>query len=335
MNEFLISIVVPCYNEAKNLPLLVERLQKTLLNQSLEILLINDGSTDKTQQVIEWLAEQNATVHYLSFSRNFGQQMALKAGIENATGDAVVTMDADLQHPPEVIPKMIDLWQEGNQIINAVREKQAHPSYLKRWSSRMYYRLLGGLADDHLSHTGSDFRLIDRKISTILKQMPEKDLYLRGLFAWMGFQQITLPYVENERQHGKSKYTFKKMLHLAGNGITAHSIKPLRIALIIGVVFAISAFFYGLYAIGAVFLGHTVPGWASMVVASMFLAGVQLLVLGVMGEYLGKLYIAAKQRPDYLIAKTNIGQEPTKSTNEKIKNSKTRTFKRERRSFMT
>src|SRR5690625_3701692 len=153
MNKSLISIVVPCYNEAKNLPFLVERLQKVLYSEAMEILLINDGSTDKTQQVIEWLAEQNKAVHYLSFSRNFGHQMALKAGIENATGNVVVTMDADLQHPPEVIPAMIKRWEQGNQIVTAVREKQTQPFRLKRWSSQLYYRFLAGLGGDYLRQT--------------------------------------------------------------------------------------------------------------------------------------------------------------------------------------
>lgn len=306
MSRFLISIVVPCYNEAENLPVLVEQLSAVLKAYAFEILLVNDGSIDETQEVIEWLSHQNSAIKYLSLSRNFGHQMALKAGLEHALGDCVVTMDADLQHPPQVILQMIALWQEGYMQVVGLREKQNQPSLVKRMMSIVFYRLMTDLTDKSLKTTGSDFRLLDKKMIALLRQMPEKDLYLRGLFAWMGFKQTTVLYREEKRLYGKSKYSWLKMLRLAGNGITSYSIKPLRMALTLGILFALLAFSYGLYAVIMVFLGHTVPGWASLLAASMFLAGIQFIVLGVMGEYLGKLYMAVKQRPDYLVEKTNM-----------------------------
>lgn len=306
MNDFLISVVVPCYNEAENIPVLVKRIQHTLATYSFEIILINDGSTDTTQQEIELFSALDSRVSYLSFSRNFGHQAALKAGIDHAQGDCIVTMDADMQKPPEIIPEMVALWQKGNEIVTAVSKNEGQPTLFKRWTSTGYYRMLTWLAEHPIVQRGADFRLFDRKVASIIRSIQSQNLYLRGIFAWAGYTQATIYYREEKRLAGATKYSLSKMLNLASNGITSLSIKPLRLALAMGIGFAFLAILYGMYAITIVFLGMTVPGWASLVASIVFLSSIQLIVLGVIGEYIGKIYREVSQRPTYLISKTNL-----------------------------
>lgn len=324
MTDFLVSIIVPCYNEADNIAPLTTRIQETLTRYHYEIILINDGSTDGTEQIIEFVANTSKTIKYLNFSRNFGHQAAIKAGIDYANGDCIVTIDADLQKPPELIPKMIIQWQEGYEIVNAICKNTGQPSFFKRLTSKGFYMFLSVISDQKVTPHAADFRLFDKKIGDIISNMPEKNLYLRGLFSWMGFKQTTVSYTESKRIYGETKYSTKKMLQLASTGVTSSSIKPLRMALSIGVLFACFAFLYGIYAIVVMVLGQTVSGWTSIIASIVFLAGIQLMVLGVMGEYIGKLYIENKQRPHYLISKTNI-----KETNSQINN-----HKNERRAAM-
>jgi glycosyltransferase involved in cell wall biosynthesis len=311
MNDFLISVVVPCYNEAENIPVLVKRIQRSLAAFAYELILINDGSTDTTQQEMELAATLDSRIFYLSFSRNFGHQAALKAGIDHAIGDCIVTLDADMQKPPELIPEMITLWQKGSNIVTAVSKNEGQPYFFKRLTSTGYYRLLSWLADHEVVPNGADFRLFDKKIAEIIRTIQNQNLYLRGLFSWIGYQQAMIYYREERRRFGETKYSFWKMLNLASNGITSFSIKPLRFALAAGVFFAFLAFGYGLYAIILVFIGLTVPGWASLMASVVFLSGIQLMVLGVIGEYIGKMYMEIKQRPIYLISKTNRDIRPT------------------------
>ena len=306
MSNFSISIIVPCYNEADNIFPLVASIKKVLQPYNYEIILINDGSTDATQQLIELIAEEMTKVKYISFSRNFGHQAAIRAGIDYAIGDCIVTMDADLQHPPVSIPEMIRLWGKGFDIVTATRISNGKQSLFKKLSSKSYYWLFSKISDQKVIVNGADFRLFDKKIGEIIREMPEKNLYLRGLFSWVGFKQTTIKYKECARTLGHTKYTTKKMFQLASNGITSSSVKPLRLAISIGVSFAFFAFCYGVYAIIVMAMGLTVSGWASIIATIVFLAGIQLLVLGVMGEYIGKLFIASKQRPHYLIAHTNL-----------------------------
>lgn len=306
MNEFLVSLVIPCYNEAENIPALLARIKGALKACDHEIILVNDGSRDATQQVIESAAMEDHRIKYISFSRNFGHQAALKAGIEHAEGDCIVTLDADLQKPPESIPDMVALWQKGYDIVTAVCRNEGQTSGLKRRSSAAYYRLLSWLADHEVVPGGADFRLIDRKIVNIIRGISGQNLYLRGIFSWMGYPQTVIHYREEKRRFGKTHYSLGKMLNLASNGITSFSIKPLRFALTVGVFFALLAFAYGVYAVILVWLGKTVPGWASLVASAVFLSGIQLTVLGVIGEYVGKIYRELSQRPNYLISKTNI-----------------------------
>ncbi|WP_339878759.1 glycosyltransferase family 2 protein [uncultured Algoriphagus sp.] len=306
MNDFLLSIVVPCYNEAENIAPLLARIEITLKEYSYEVILVNDGSEDETQVEIELANSMNQSVSYIRFPRNFGHQAALKAGIDHANGDCIVTIDADLQKPPEAIPEMIALWQKGNDIVTAVCRNEGQPSLFKKLTSTCYYKVLSWLADHKVLPNGADFRLFDRKVADIIRSVQTQNLYLRGIFSWIGYKQAVTYYLEEKRKFGETKYGFWKMLNLASNGITSFSVKPLRFALAVGVFFAGLAFGYGIYAIIIVFLGMTVPGWASVVASIVFLSSVQMMVLGVIGEYIGKIYIEIKQRPTYLISKTNI-----------------------------
>lgn len=322
MNNFLLSIIIPCFNEEENVFVIIKEIKKALLCDY-EIILINDGSTDQTQQNIELLASKHKEVNYISFSRNFGHQAALKAGIDHAQGDCILTMDADLQQPIAEIPRMILLWQEGFDIVTAVRRTSGQSSFFKKKSSKYFYWFLSKIADHEIVIGGPDFRLFDKRIADIIRNIPEQHLYLRGLFSWLGFRHTTLEFCEDPRRYGKTKYNVRKMLQLAVNGITSCSVKPLRAALSIGVFFALLAFSYGVYAIIVLLLGLTVSGWTSIIAGIMFLSGIQLMVLGIIGEYIGKLYIENKRRPNYIVADTNLWKE-------KIVNTKT-----ERRAVMT
>jgi polyisoprenyl-phosphate glycosyltransferase len=311
MNEFLVSIVVPCYNEAENIPSLLERIASALELFNHEIILVNDGSQDHTQLVIESTASKCLNIRFIHLSRNFGHQAALKAGIDHSEGDCIVTIDADLQKPPETIPEMLFLWQKGYDIVTAVCENEGQQSAFKKFTSAAYYRLLSKLADNKMLSFGADFRLIDRKVANIIRNMQSQNLYLRGMCSWMGYNQTVVYYKEERRRAGKTKYSLLKMLNLASNGITAFSVKPLRISLMFGLFFALLAFGYGGYAVIQVWLGKTVPGWASVVASIVFLSAVQLIVLGVIGEYVGKIYRELSHRPNYLISHTNISSPST------------------------
>lgn len=306
MNSPLISVVVPCYNEAENIKLLLSRITNVLKNYSYEIVLVNDGSQDNTQFEIELACFKSPCIKFISFSRNFGHQAAIKAGIDHSGGDCVITIDADLQKPPETMLEMIALWQKGYDIVTAVCRNEGQPSIIKRLTSVGYYWLLSRLADHQVIYNGADYRLIDRKVADIIRGLNGQNLYLRGIFSWMGYMQAITFYREEKRRSGNTKYSLINMLNLASNGITSFSIKPLRFALSGGMLFAILAFVYGLYAVIMVWKGRTVPGWASVVASVVFLSGVQLIVLGVIGEYIGKIYREVTQRPAYLISKTNI-----------------------------
>ncbi|MDO8967023.1 MAG: glycosyltransferase family 2 protein [Algoriphagus sp.] len=306
MTDFLISVVVPCYNEAENIPVLIQRIEDALVGYSFEIILINDGSTDTTQQEMEVAATLDDRISFLSFSRNFGHQAALKAGIDHAQGDCIVTLDADMQKPPELIPEMIAVWQEGRLVVTAISKNEGQPVFLKRWTSKTYYQILSWLAEYPIVPHGADFRLFDRQVADVIRGISSQNLYLRGVFSWVGYSQATVNYTEEKRLAGSTRYSLSKMLNLASNGITSLSIKPLRMALALGIVFAFLAFGYGVYAISIVFLGMTVPGWASLVASIVFLSSIQLIVLGVIGEYIGKIYREVSQRPAYLISKTNL-----------------------------
>ncbi len=303
-----ISVIVPCFNEEESL----ETFNKTLLqflpgNYDYEVIYVNDGSRDNTFQVILNLAKDNQHIKYISFSRNFGHQNALKAGYDFASGDCAISLDADLQHPPAVIPELIARWEEGFEIVNTIRADHDSISYTKKLSSGIFYQIMRKLSDVNIENGMADFRLIDKKVLKQLKLFSENYLFFRGIIPWMGFRQAIVPFKANERFAGTTKYTFKKMLKFATSGVTSFSVKPLRLSIYLGFMFAFLAFMYGLYATYAfLFTDQAVTGWTSVILSVLFVGGINLLMLGIIGEYLGKLFIENKRRPNYLISETNL-----------------------------
>lgn len=303
-----ISVIVPCFNEEEGL----ETFNRTLIsvlpaNYLWEIIYVNDGSSDRTFEVILDLAKENLQIKYISFSRNFGHQNALKAGYDFATGDCAISLDADLQHPPSVIPELIRKWEEGFEIVNTIRHDHESISYVKKLSSGIFYQIMRKLSDVNIENGMADFRLIDKKVLKQLKLFPENFLFFRGMIPWMGFKQTIVSFRANERFAGTTKYTFKKMLRFATTGVTAFSVKPLRISVYLGSIIALFAFLYGLYAVYVhLFTNQAITGWTSVIISVLFVGGINLLMLGIIGEYLGKLFIENKRRPNYLISETNL-----------------------------
>ncbi len=299
-----ISIVVPAFNEADNLPTLIDRLRAVLLPYGdYEILIVNDGSTDNSLAVLRALSEADPAVRFLSFSRNFGHQMALLAGLEHATGQAVISMDADLQHPPELIPTMLDQWRAGYEVVYTVRKQAPNQSWFKRVTSQGFYRLLHIASDLELEDGAADFRLLDRKVVDALNGFDESDLFLRGMISWIGFRQYRIVYEPAERFSGQTKYSFMKMLRLAIVGITSFSTRPLFISMGLGVLMSVVAGLYGLEVIYEnLFTDKTVSGWSSLVVLIVGIGGVQFILIGIIGLYLGKTFEEVKKRPRYILA---------------------------------
>ena len=300
----LISIVVPVYNEEGNLEALFDEITGSLPDENLEVLFVDDGSKDDSLAVIERLAARSSTVRYLSFSRNFGHQAALRAGLAEARRAAIISMDADLQHPPALLPAMLATWREGYDVVYMVRDdSQAKNTWLKRTSSRAFYGVLNFLTDLSIEPGTADFRLLDRRACDAVNGQHETDLFLRGYIQWIGFRQKGLPYVPDERLSGSSKYPLRRMLSLAGSGITQFSIRPLRLAFALSLVAFLLAIAYTVYALIAGVSGSTVPGWLSLVSLIVFLQGIQFLLIGLVGEYLGRAFMQAKGRPEYIVAK--------------------------------
>ncbi|MEI8114232.1 MAG: glycosyltransferase family 2 protein [Bacteroidia bacterium] len=303
-----ISVIVPCFNEEEGLSTFNQTLIRCLPETySYEIIYVNDGSSDNTFQVITSLAKSNPDIKYISFSRNFGHQNALKAGYDFASGDCAISLDADLQHPPDVIPELIAKWEEGFEIVNTMRNDHQSISLAKKMSSRIFYGIMRKLSDVHIENGMADFRLIDKKVLKQLKLFNENYLFFRGIIPWMGFRQTIVPFTANERFAGTTKYTFKKMLKFATTGVTAFSVKPLKISIYLGSVIALVSFIYGLYAAYIhIFTDRAITGWTSVIFSVLFIGGINLLMLGIIGEYLGKLFIENKRRPNYLISDTNL-----------------------------
>lgn len=287
---------------------LYQQIKGVLVNTPVQFLFVDDGSTDKTLNIIEALAQKDADVKYISFSRNFGHQYALKAGIENSEGDCVICMDADLQHPPALLTTMIDKWQEGFDIVYTVRNDSDNVSALKKITAFIFYKIINSISDIEIRKGTADFRLIDKKIVEVLNNnINEYHLFYRGLIPWIGYKQTGIDYTPNKRSSGKSKYSFLKMLKLALDGITSFSIKPLKLAILLGLLLSLFSGLYGLYALGMfVFTDETVKGWTSILLSVLFIGGINMVLLGIIGEYIGKIYIQTKNRPHYIINKSNI-----------------------------
>ncbi len=306
-----ISIVIPAHNEEGNVALVHQKVKEVfdaLEHYTFEIIFVNDGSRDNTQQKLEELSKQHEEVKFIEFSRNFGHQPAVKAGMDNATGNAVISMDGYLQHPPELIPEMIKKWEKGYDIVFTVRKYPKEISVFKRKTSDFFYKVLSGLSDVDLTKGGgSDFRLMDAGAVEVMRNLNEDDLFLRGLTSWMGFKQIGISFTANERLSGKSSYNLKKMVTFAFTGITAFSVKPLYIAAYLGFLFSgISVIGYAAYVIHSFITKTEISGWASLIMTIVFFGGLQLIILGIIGMYLGKIFKQVKQRPNYIIKNKNF-----------------------------
>ena len=299
-----ISIVIPVCNEAENVPILYDRLTAVLENlpYTFEILFIDDGSTDGTFQIIKKLRGNDRRVKGISFSRNFGHQAALTAALRYATGSAVITMDGDLQHPPSLIPTLIEKWKEGNQIVFTVREETADASFFKKITSAVFYRIINAISDTPVQPSAADFRLLDRTVVESLNTFEERDRFLRGLIGWIGFSSTGVSFTAEARTAGTTKYTTRRMIKFALDGILSFSATPLHLVTYLGITIACLSFLYGLYSLYVrFFTATTVPGWTSLLITILFLGGVQLISIGVVGEYLIKVYNESKRRPLYVV----------------------------------
>jgi dolichol-phosphate mannosyltransferase len=312
----IVSIVVPAFNEAGNLRQLYERLRSVLESAEwrFELIVVDDGSTDGTLAVVKEIRLRDPRVHYVSFSRNFGHQSALLAGLEVARGDVVISIDADLQHPPEMIPKMLGLWLDGYDVVHTVKGSDLSASLFRRTIARAFYRIFAALCDVQLAFGQSDFRLMDARVVRELCRIPEHDKFLRGLVSWMGFRQASLEYDVAPRFAGRPTYPLAHRLRFHVNGILSFSIVPLRLLIVVGLLVSVPTGLYGLMALAVGFysliFGYPLwllPGWASIVVSVTFLGGVQLIGIGILGEYLGRVFEQTKGRPAYLVTETSLG----------------------------
>jgi len=299
-----LSIVVPMYNEQEMVPILVERLTQVLagLVSSYEILCVNDGSRDGTAEALAAAHARDRRVRAINLSRNFGKETALTAGLDHARGAAVIPMDADLQDPPELIGEMLARWREGFDVVCAIRSKRAADSWIKRRTAEGFYAVMNRLSGIDMVPDAGDFRLMDRRVVAALSRLRERNRFMKGLFAWVGFRRSEVYYDRPERVAGKTKFNYWKLWNLALDGITGFSTLPLRLAGYLGATVAVITLAYGLFLAGrTLILGVDVPGYASLMVAMLFMGGIQLIVLGTIGEYLGRIYGETKRRPLYLI----------------------------------
>ena len=303
-----ISIVIPMYYEeqvAKECYKRVTNVLKSIENYDYEIIFINDGSKDKTLDILEKLAQNDGKVKVISFSRNFGHQAAVTAGLKYVSGDAVIIMDADLQDPPELIPDMLKYWEKGYEVIYGKRKTRKGESAFKLLTAKMFYKTLNALSDVEIPKDTGDFRLVDRKVVDVINQMPEHNKFLRGLFSWVGFEQIPYEYERQERFAGKTKYPLKKMIKLASDGIMGFSTKPLKLVGGLGIISIVISIIILIYAV----LSYTfkwnnlTAGWTSIMVTMTFLSGIILLSLWMIGEYIIRIYSESKGRPQYIIKK--------------------------------
>lgn len=314
----LITILVPAYNEQEVLHLLYDRLVK-LMNENtgydFEILLVNDGSKDKTFEIMQELREKDKRFCYLNLSRNFGKETAMIAGLDYCNGDAVVIIDADLQDPPELIPEMIKYWEEGYDDVYAKRKSREGETWLKKFTSKMYYKVLQGFTRIEIQKDTGDFRLLDRRCVEALKSMRENQRYTKGLFSIIGYNKKEILYDRDPRAAGQTKWNYGKLIDLSIDGITSFTTSPLRWAAILGIMISGVAFIYMIYIIiKTLATGIDVPGYESLMVVILFLGGIQLIFLGIIGEYLGRTFNESKHRPLYFIERYN----ETKETNEHL-----------------
>ena len=307
-----LSVVLPVRDEAPVIPELVRRLTAVLeeLDGDWEVVLVDDGSKDSSWDLLHAAADGDGRIRAIRFSRNFGHQIALSAGLHMATGDAVITMDSDLQHPPEVIPALLARADEGYDVVYAVRSSTDSGSWFKRASARLFYWLLNRVSSLELPQAGGDFRYMSRRVVNALLAMPERHRFLRGMTRWVGFEQATIDYHRPPRVGGKSKYTLRKMFSLGWDAVVSFSSLPLRVASLLGFVFSFFGLLYLTYVVATrVFTDNAVAGWTSVVATVLVLGGVQLLCIGIIGQYLGRMYEEMKGRPLFLVAEDTARRE--------------------------
>lgn len=302
-----ISLIAPVFNEALSIPLFYQavRQEPGLQGIVLEIVFINDGSTDPTQQVVRQLIAEDNDVLLVNLSRNFGKEAALLAGLEYSSGDAVIPIDVDLQDPISVIPRMINEWQRGADVVLARRQDRSADSRLKRYTAALFYRVMNVIGSTRIEANVGDFRLMDRKVVDVIKALPEHELFMKGLLSWAGFHTVIVDYDRAVRIAGETKFNARKLWHLALEGVTSFSTVPLRVWTYVGSALSLSAVCYGVYrAVDSVVLDNEIPAYSTLMTALLLIGGIQLIGIGVLGEYVGRIYMEAKHRPRYVVEST-------------------------------
>ena len=306
-----IAVIIPSYNEETNIEIMVKTLHKVLENSCYDysILFVDDGSNDKSLYILEKLSQTDDKLFYATLSRNFGHQNALKAGVDIAckNNDAIITMDGDMQHPPDIITELLKKWEEGFDVVYTIREVDKNLPIVKNITSKMFYWLINKLSEVDFEPGTADFRLMDQKVAAVFSNFSENELFIRGIINWVGFRQYAVKYKPDERFSGKSKYTISKMFRFAIQGIASFSTKPLQMSIYLGGFILIFSFlFFVIYIFYSRYYGLTIEGWSSVLFAIVFFGGLNLIVLGIIGIYVGKLFMQSKNRPNYIVRNTNI-----------------------------
>ncbi|MBC6135402.1 glycosyltransferase family 2 protein [Listeria booriae] len=313
----LITISVPAYNESEVLPHLYDRIKEVMATVSdrydYELLFINDGSSDNSVQIMKELRAKDSRVSYVDLARNYGKEIAMAAGFDYAKGDAMVTMDADLQHPPELIPEMLLLWEQGYEDVYAKRKIREGETWLKKYTSKKYYQLLQKMSKTPVLPDAGDFRLLDRRCIDALKKLRETQRYSKGLYSWMGFKKVEIEFDAAPRLAGETKWNYGSLFNLALEGMTSFTTTPLKISSILGFIVSIAAFIYMIYIfIATLVTGNAVEGFPTLMIVILFLGGIQLISIGIIGEYLGRIFNEVKGRPLYFVEEYNDEREPIK-----------------------
>jgi dolichol-phosphate mannosyltransferase len=307
-----IAIVIPVFNEEGNVTSILEELIKifnALPEIEYEIIFVDDGSTDGTLSLIQNFSNEDCKISYISFSKNFGKGNALLAGYKYSKSDAVITLDADLQHPPSLIPELINWWRQGYDVVYAYRKKENHHAhFFTRTSSKLFYSTVNALSDVKMENGISDYKLIDKKVVKVINSLPEDGLFLRGIIKWVGFKQKPISYEPMKRHSGNTKYNLSSLIHLATHGLTSFSTRPLTFAIYLGFSFSMISLLYIPYVFLSFYYQLETPGWASIISTIVFFGGLQLMIMGIVGLYLGKTFIQSKHRPRYIIQSSNVDE---------------------------